>query len=330
MFIIFLLSMFSWATLASSSSDLLKFCESMEDSFKKNEWDSPECLKYKWNYVRKSNKGVPLAWVVFGDEKTQSKNVTMILCGVHGDEITPVKFCFDIMKELDQKKPSEHLVIISPLVSPDSFFIDKPTRTNSRGVDINRNFPTKDWKAKALKSWSEIYKKDKRRFPGDKASSEPEVVFQMNLIKRYQPKKIISVHAPLTLLDYDGPGFESSEKSGAKELLLQMSQKAEGYKVSNYPHFPGSLGNWAGVELKIPTYTLELPNTNPKESNLFYEKFKNAIHLAIEHPIEFQEKSISPEASLPPKVEEKLTPPQPDKPKDSPDANTIDSLIEDL
>ena len=34
--------------------------------------------------------------------------------------------------------------------------------------------------------------------------SEQETYFQVNLIKRYMPSKIISVHAPLTIIDYDG------------------------------------------------------------------------------------------------------------------------------
>ena len=42
----------------------------------------------------------------------------------------------------------------------------------------------------------------------------------------------------------------------ASQLLVQMSRKASGYRIKNYPFFPGSLGNWAGNERGIPTYTL--------------------------------------------------------------------------
>ena len=37
-------------------------------------------------------------------------------------------------------------IVIAPLVNPDGFFSKPPKRTNSRGVDINRNFPTRDWR----------------------------------------------------------------------------------------------------------------------------------------------------------------------------------------
>ena len=45
-----------------------------------------------------------------------------------------------------------------------------------------------------------------------------------------------------------------------------MSKKASGYKITDYPFFTGSLGNYAGNERQIPTYTLELPNSDwPKQ-----------------------------------------------------------------
>ena len=51
-------------------------------------------------------------------------------------------------------------------------------------------------------------------------------------------------------------------KSMLESLLVQMSKKADGYKVGNYPFFPGSLGNWGRNERGIPTYTLELPTSD--------------------------------------------------------------------
>ena len=147
---------------------------------------------------------------------------------------------------------------------------------------MNRNFPTKDWKSDAHKRWHSHYKKDRRKFPGHSAGSEQETVFQMNLIKRYKPNKVVSVHAPLTLLDYDGPSLTAKEGKDAKMLLEQMSKKSSGYKISNYPMFPGSLGNWAGKEHHIPTYTLELPNSNPSETDKFWQLFKDSVLYAID------------------------------------------------
>ena len=247
-------------------------------------WGEPDCEAYKWNHVRNSDIGTPLIWTTFGEEKKASiENTTLILCGVHGDEITPVKFCWDLMKNLDAQKLLNNFVVVAPIVAPDSFLKLPPTRTNGRGVDVNRNFPTHDWKAEALRRWKISYKSDKRKYPGPKAASEQETIFQMNLIKRYKPNKIITVHAPLTLLDYDGPSLTAEDGRTAMQLLKQMSEKSSGYKISNYPVFPGSLGNWAGKENKLPVYTLELPNTKAEETDKFFGLFKDAMWFAINH-----------------------------------------------
>ena len=272
----------------SNTDKVNTYCDKIETYFKKYKWGASNCHNTQWHHVRDSHWGNPIIWKVFGDEEELeniTQNTTLILCGVHGDEITPIKFCFDILEDL-KKNPEivkDKLVIVAPIVTPDSFFRKYPTRTNGRGVDVNRNFPTKDWDKNALKLWKARYKKDKRRYPGNRSLSEQETIFQVNIINRYKPNKIISVHAPLTLLDYDGP--EHPESDGAMQLLIQMSDKAGKYKINNYPFFTGSLGNWAGNERGIPTYTIELPNSDWTKTKKFYNTFRNAIHHAIDHEL---------------------------------------------
>lgn len=291
------------------SAAMDKYCQKIEGSFKKYNWSTSNCDHYHWIHVRNSIQGDPLSWVVFGDEKVaqdQDHDTTLIMCAVHGDEITPVKFCFDIMDEIKQNghlyKEQKKLVVVVPIVNPDSFFNSKPSRVNARGVDINRNFPTGDWYAKALKNWKGKNAKDARRFPGHKPLSEPETLFQVNLIKRYGPDKIISVHAPLTLLDYDGPSITQRSKKShdhnkeALGLLAQMGQLAGDYRVKNFPFYPGSLGNWAGNERGIPTYTLELPSSDPRKSKVYWEQFKEAIQVAITSDLRNDAKSAKVEA----------------------------------
>jgi murein peptide amidase A len=284
LFVHFLLSPIE-AQVPSPKPLVKKFCDKLEEKFKGLGWSKSNCDQVAWEQVRTSVKGDPLIWTTYGaKEGTPDVDVTLILCGVHGDEITPVKFCFDIMEHLKQNPTefAQKLIVVVPIVNPDSFFIKRPTRVNARGVDINRNFPTSDWNKNALTFWKNRYKSDKRRYPGKKAMSEPEVVFQVNLIKRYKPKKILTVHAPLTLIDYDGP---TSTGNKGQELLIQMSQKVKGYKVQSYPFFPGSLGNYAGNENNIPTYTIELPSSDPAKSGEYWDMFKEAINSAILHDI---------------------------------------------
>ena len=269
------------------------YCDKTNEYFKKYGWGKSACHDYTWRHVRDSYWGNPIVWFVFGQEeqrKSIDMNVTLVMCGVHGDEVTPVKFCYDLMEDL-RRSPDligNNLVVVAPLVAPDSFFKNRPTRTNARGVDVNRNFPTQDWAQNANRLWKSRYGKDPRRYPGKRALSEQETIFQVNLIKLYDPDKIISVHAPLTLLDYDGPAFTQKKGIVAKKLLEEMSHKAGSYKISDYPFFTGSLGNWAGNEQRIPTYTLELPNSDWNKTDRYYHMFQSAIHHAIQHPLKIK------------------------------------------
>lgn len=270
----------------------IKYCEKMDQKFVEYGWGNSNCQDFKWIWVRRSFWGNIIPWVVAGEKEDIQANTTVIFCGVHGDEITPVKFCFDIMELVHElgDKLKGHRVVVAPLVTPDSFLKKIPSRTNARGVDANRNFPTKDWDQDAIRLWKSKYQSEKRRFPGKESKTEQEVFFQMNLINRYQPQKIISVHAPLTILDYDGPEISENDKEHVgKSLLVQISKKADGYKVKNYPFFPGSLGNWAGNERNIPTYTIELPTSDNRLHKKYWDKFRPAIQFAITHQFEIPE-----------------------------------------
>lgn len=277
-----------------NDAEVLRYCDKTDEYFEKYGWGKSPCHDYTWHHVRNSHFGNPIIWYVFGDEekaKVEGANITLIMCGVHGDEITPVKFCYDLLEDLRNSPEliGDNLVVIAPLVAPDSFFKQRPTRTNGRGVDVNRNFPTEDWAKNAKKLWRNRYSSDPRRYPGKYALSEQETIFQVNLINLYKPNKIISVHAPLTLLDYDGPSFSKKKGIVAKKLLESMSGLAGKYKISDYPFFTGSLGNWAGNEQKIPTYTLELPNSDWHKTDKYFNMFRSALHHAIQHDLKVEE-----------------------------------------
>lgn len=291
--------LYKGSTVANDKA-VANFCHKLEKSFTKYKWDKSFCEEMDWNYQRTSVKGDPLLYMTFGEYQPDTTKVetTLIMCGVHGDEITPIKFCFDVInylrdvskgKIVDKKTGvtadlTGKFVVVAPLVNPDSYFKGRPTRTNANGVDVNRNFPTGDFDSLALKRWEDRYRKDKRRFPGAKAGSEPETGFQVDMITHYSPDKILSVHSPLTMLDYDGPASIHTGGlvgSKANELLIKMSEQAKGYRIKNYPFFPGSLGNYAGNERNIPTYTLELPTSDPRKVKTYWSLFKGSIHSAV-------------------------------------------------
>jgi len=294
-FVLLLLAAGFQAVAADSSpnpSDIAKWCGDLRSSFRELKWNLEPCDGIEWKFESRSVEGRPLVYAEFGE--LDSPNTTLIFTAVHGDEITPVylgiklaRWVQEHVKELAKLPPAQtkHFhVVIAPIVNPDGFF-DKPrTRMNAHGVDVNRNFATTDWDTHALQAWKAKYHSDHRRYPGPRSRSEPETVFQEDLIHRFKPKKILSVHSPLNFLDYDGPTAVSLEKFPREYIKKCLELRAQ-LKAISSGVFPGSLGNFAGRELGIPTLTLELPTADPHKAENYWQHFRRGIHTMIEYEV---------------------------------------------
>ena len=169
----------------------------------------------------------------------------LLIGGIHGDEYSSVSIVFKWMKKLDRYHSGLFHWQIAPLLNPDGLLQKKSSRLNAHGVDLNRNFPTPDWQRQTRDYWQRRTHKDPRRYPGKAALSEPESRWLYEKIRSFRPDVIISVHAPYGVLDFDGPP-KAPKKMGY--LYLQL--------LGTYP---GSLGNCAGVQHRIPVITMELP-----------------------------------------------------------------------
>ena len=167
-----------------------------------------------------------------------AKNILVI--GVfHGDE-PQGKFLIE-----NYLKNNESSLLFIPCLNPDGMAAG--VRTNSNGVDLNRNFPTKNWE---LTERNEF-------FGGEKPASEIETQFVVSVIEKYRPKLILTLHAPFKVVNYDGEAKEICEKIA--EIINYPVESSIGYPT------PGSFGTYAGIEHGIPTITLELDENCPVE-----------------------------------------------------------------
>lgn len=190
--------------------------------------------------------------------KTNNKNELLLLGGsfsnnpilvvgvVHGDEPQGE----DLINRYLAANESGMLFI--PSLNPDGKQLGR--RTNSNGVDINRNFPTKNWELTEKNNY----------FGGETPASEIETKFLAEVIEEYKPRLILTLHTPYKIVNYDGPAKEISEK--ISEIIGYPVEESIGYPT------PGSFGTYAGVERNIPTITLEMDEEEAIDS--LYPKVK--------------------------------------------------------
>lgn len=171
-------------------------------------------------------------------ELIDGKGKTLIIGVFHGDE-PQGKYLIDEYFKINN---AEGLLFI-PCLNPDGLQLGK--RTNANGVDLNRNFPTKNW---------ELTEKNEF-FGGMRAGSEIETRFLIDTIDEFKPELILTLHAPYKVVNYDGPAKEISEK--ISQIINYPVEESIGYPT------PGSFGTYAGIERQIPAITLELDEVCP-------------------------------------------------------------------
>src|SRR5262245_12675493 len=101
----------------------------------------------------------------------------LVIGGVHGDEPEGVwlaQHCLRWLKDTEETSSEKILYpwLLVPCINPDGF--SRRRRTNANGVDLNRNFPVKNWTPEA---------KAPRYFPGPSAGSELETQAMVELIE---------------------------------------------------------------------------------------------------------------------------------------------------
>lgn len=191
----------------------------------------------------------------------------LFIGGVHGDEPEGIQLAIDFLSWLQKNSDKiEHNWLLIPCLNPDGQ--QKNQRTNQNGVDLNRNFPAKDWSPIA---------KAPRYNPGPKPGSEPEVQAVVSLITEYRPKLIMHFHSWEPCVVYTGqPG----------EKIAQALSPGPNYPAREeigYPT-PGSLGQYGWVDLKIPVICLEEQEKSDPRSA--WKNFGPGLQNMMSHKIE--------------------------------------------
>lgn len=238
----------------SCLSDLKKFAGAADAKLLKQACDKvvvePDCV---------SAEGRPIFHYQKMSEVLGAKKV-LVFSLIHGDETPAGTVGRYWMERLESIAPRNSWRVV-PVLNPDG--VKYKTRTNANKIDVNRNFPTKDWESAAIANWKKTTGGNMRRFPGKEGGSEPETKCAIHHIDDFKPDFIVSVHTPLKVLDFDGPRIVTPPKY---DYLPWKS-------LGNYP---GSLGRYMWMERNTPVLTMELKENLPTDFSPF-EKLQDII-----------------------------------------------------
>jgi protein MpaA len=172
----------------------------------------------------------------------------LVLAAIHGDEPETTVTVSEALRCLPTGDLQAAVILCG---NPDGMV--RGTRGNARGVDLNRNFPTSNWRSEEV-----FYKsrandaRDIALTPGAEPASEPETRALLSLIERLNPRAVVSLHSALACID----------DSGASHLGRQLADRCALPFLTEigYPT-PGSMGTWAG-ERGLNLVTLELEDAS--------------------------------------------------------------------
>ncbi|GHD91779.1 murein tripeptide amidase MpaA [Pseudocitrobacter faecalis] len=202
--------------------------------------------------------GAPLIWF---PAPLADHTSGLIIAGTHGDENASIVTLSCALRTLSPELRRHHVVLT---VNPDGCQLG--LRANANGVDLNRNFPSANWKAgETVYRWnSSAESRDVVLLTGDAPGSEPESEALCQLIHQIHPAWVVSFHDPLACIE--DPRHSELGRWLADAFTLPLVGSV-GYET------PGSFGSWCN-DIGLHCITAEFPPISSDEAS---EKYLGAM-----------------------------------------------------
>ena len=173
-----------------------------------------------------STRGLPIRGFTLGSGRPR----TLVVGCIHGNECAGSVVATRL---LHSRAPRQGSIMVVPDVNPDGHAAKR--RANSRGVDLNRNFPG---------TWRPI------ATAGPEPASEVETRLAMELIRRLRPEVTIWFHQPQALVRAWGPSVG----------IARRYARLAGMRFARLRWPPGSATAWQhGAVPGSRAFVVELP-----------------------------------------------------------------------
>ena len=189
-----------------------------------------------WNRFNHSTDRRPIDSLVMGKDGRR----IAVTASVHGDETQSIALVEELSRYLTRHRTDLKAVRILVIRCPNPDGLFSRSAYNIHGIDLNRNFPSRNWKAASKRA-------------GSKPGSEIETQTVVRLLQEFHPELLIHVK------DTRGRGYVNYE--GTASDIAQTFAKAENCEVVHDlgKATTGSIENYAATVLQCPSVTLLLP-----------------------------------------------------------------------
>lgn len=178
--------------------------------------------------------------VVRRTSETATRRV-MVIGSMHGDERAGLRVIRRLVRR--EQLPAELDLWLVRTVNPDGTAAD--TRTNSHGVDLNRNFPYRWRTSPRGATWS-----------GPAPLSEPESEALRQLVRRIDPWLIVTFHQPLF-----GVGANDKGMRTVRDIAAGMRLPVRDYACTGVCY--GTFTGWVNNRTESLAVTVEFGGTVP-------------------------------------------------------------------
>jgi len=197
-----------------------------------------------WTVIGTSVEGRPIEARTFAD----GAHRIYLIGGIHGDEHEGGRWVDELCERLAAEELGGTTLRIVRDLNPDGTAAG--TRSNARGVDLNRNWPASNFEPASSRGTAPL--------------SEPETRAVHADLVRFAPDLTVVLHAARRgpFVNYDGPAAALAQlfADAARSADARWRPVADmGYAT------PGSLGSWGGKDARFPVLTIEFERAGDPE-----------------------------------------------------------------